>query len=233
VGPNDRARLEQLCRYVPRPPLAEDRLRRLADGRVRLAIKLAWGGCSWPMISPPLASNAAKEAAFVTGASLRIDGSFAARAPSKGPIMGKLEGKVAVITGGTSGIGLATAKRFVAEGAHVFVTGRRQNELDAAVKQIGKNVSSVQGDVSNLSDLDRLNAKAKQQQGRIDILFANAGLGEFVPLAACVGDRSEFAAPLPNSGVPPRRRHGNSYSAIGRKFTERRQGQRLGIQGAL
>ena len=95
---------------------------------------------------------------------------------------GKLDGKVAVVTGGNSGIGLATAKRFAAEGAHVFITGRRQAELDAAVSQIGKNVSGVQGDVSNLADLDRLYATVKQQKGRVDVLFANAGLGEFVPL---------------------------------------------------
>ena len=92
--------------------------------------------------------------------------------------MNKLEGKVAVITGGNSGIGLATAKRFVAEGAHVFITGRRQNELNAAVSEIGKNVTDVQSDVSNLVDLDRLYSIVKQQKGRIDILFANAGLGE-------------------------------------------------------
>ena len=96
--------------------------------------------------------------------------------------MNKLEGKVAVITGGNSGIGLATAKRLVAEGAHVFVTGRRQNELDIAVKDIGKNVTDVQGDVSNLADLDRLYSIVKQQKGQIDILFANAGLGEFATL---------------------------------------------------
>ena len=97
--------------------------------------------------------------------------------------MNKLEGKVAVITGGNSGIGLATAKRFVAEGAYVFVTGRRQNELDAAVSEIGKNVTDVQGDVSNLVDLDRLYSIVKQQKGHIDILFANAGLGEFATLS--------------------------------------------------
>src|SRR6266699_2057414 len=96
--------------------------------------------------------------------------------------MGKLDGKVAVITGGNSGIGLATAQRFVSEGAYVFMTGRRQSELDAAVKQIGKNVTAVQGDVSNLADLDRLYATVKQQHGRIDIVFANAGIGEFGPL---------------------------------------------------
>jgi len=96
--------------------------------------------------------------------------------------MDKLAGKIAVITGGNSGLGLATAKRFVAEGAHVFITGRRQSELDAAVKQIEKNVTGVQGDVSNLADLDRLYATVKEQKGRVDILFANAGLGEFSPL---------------------------------------------------
>jgi NAD(P)-dependent dehydrogenase (short-subunit alcohol dehydrogenase family) len=97
--------------------------------------------------------------------------------------MKKLEGKVAVITGGSSGIGLATAQRFASEeGAYVFITGRRQSELDAAVKQIGKNVTGVQGDVSNLADLDKLYAAVKEQKGRIDILFANAGVGEFAPL---------------------------------------------------
>ncbi len=88
---------------------------------------------------------------------------------------GKLEGKVAVVTGGNSGIGLATAKRFVAEGAYVFITGRRQAELDAAVKAIGNNVTGVQGDVANLADLDRLYDTVKAQKGRVDILFANAG----------------------------------------------------------
>ena len=98
--------------------------------------------------------------------------------------MSKLEGKVAVITGGSSGIGLAAAQMFASEGAKVFITGRRQNELDAAVKQIGKNVIGVQGDVSNLEDLDRLYAQVKQQEARIDVLFANAGGGEFVPLGS-------------------------------------------------
>jgi NAD(P)-dependent dehydrogenase (short-subunit alcohol dehydrogenase family) len=99
--------------------------------------------------------------------------------------MAKLEGKVAVITGGNSGIGLATAQRLVSEGAYVFITGRRQRELDAAVKQIGKNnVSGVQGDVSNMADLDRLYWTVEQQKGRINILFANAGVGEFAPLGA-------------------------------------------------
>ena len=96
--------------------------------------------------------------------------------------MNKLEGKVAVITGGSTGIGLATAKRFTSEGAHVYVTGRRQSELDEAVTEIGENAVDVQGDVSNLADLDRLYAKVKEQKGRIDILFANAGIVEFAPL---------------------------------------------------
>ena len=97
--------------------------------------------------------------------------------------MERLKDKVAVITGGNSGMGLATAQRFVAEGAYVFITGRRQSELDAAVKQIGgNNISGVQGDVSNMADLDRLYAVVGEQKGRIDILFANAGLGEFAPL---------------------------------------------------
>lgn len=95
----------------------------------------------------------------------------------------KLEGKVAVITGGNSGIGLATAKRFVAEGAYVFITGRRQAELDAAVREIGENhVTGVQGDVAKLYDLDKLYGTVKAKKGRLDILFANAGAAEFVPL---------------------------------------------------
>jgi NAD(P)-dependent dehydrogenase (short-subunit alcohol dehydrogenase family) len=98
--------------------------------------------------------------------------------------LGKLEGKTAVITGGNSGIGLATAQRFVTEGAYVFITGRRQAELDAAVKLIGNNVTGVQGDVANLADLDNLYATVKQEKGRIDIVFANAGGGDFAPLGA-------------------------------------------------
>jgi len=94
----------------------------------------------------------------------------------------KLEGKVAVITGGNSGMGLATAKRFVAEGAHVVITGRRQKELDAAVKEIGRNVTAVQGDVANLADLDRLYAVVKEKHGKVDVVFANAGAGEFAPI---------------------------------------------------
>ncbi|MDQ1507790.1 MAG: hypothetical protein QOD57_5517, partial [Actinomycetota bacterium] len=95
--------------------------------------------------------------------------------------MGKLQGKVAVITGGSTGIGLAMAKRFVAEGAYVFITGRRKKELDDAVREIGDNVTSVQGDVANLADLDHLYETVKVK-GRIDIVVANAGVGEFALL---------------------------------------------------
>jgi NAD(P)-dependent dehydrogenase (short-subunit alcohol dehydrogenase family) len=97
----------------------------------------------------------------------------------------KLEGKVAVITGATSGMALATAKLFVEEGAYVFITGRRQEQLDAAVKEIGKNVTGVQGDAGNLADLDRLYDAVKAKKGHIDILYASAGVGEFnIPLGA-------------------------------------------------
>ena len=95
---------------------------------------------------------------------------------------GKLNGKVAVITGGTEGIGLATAKLFVKEGAYVFITGRRQKELDEAVQAIGGNVTGVQGDVAKLADLDRLYETVSEVKGRIDIILANAGVGEFAPL---------------------------------------------------
>src|SRR6266849_2579507 len=96
--------------------------------------------------------------------------------------MGKLEGKIALITGGSTGIGLATAKEFVSEGAYVFRTGRRESELNAAVKEIGSNVTAVQGDVSKLDDLDRLFAQIKQEKGKLDIVFANAGIAKYAPL---------------------------------------------------
>jgi len=98
--------------------------------------------------------------------------------------VGKLSGKVAVITGANSGIGLATAKRFVEEGAHVVITGRREHELNEAVAQIGKNVTAVQGDVSRLDDLDRLYATVREKHGHLDVLFANAGLGTTAPLGS-------------------------------------------------
>jgi NAD(P)-dependent dehydrogenase (short-subunit alcohol dehydrogenase family) len=98
--------------------------------------------------------------------------------------LGKLQGKVAVITGGSTGIGFAAAKLFVEEGAYVYITGRRQKELDEAEKAIGRNVTGVQGDVSNLADLDRLYEAVETEGRRIDVVFANAGIGEFAPLGA-------------------------------------------------
>ena len=96
--------------------------------------------------------------------------------------MGKLDGKVAVITAATSGMALATAKLFVEEGAYVFISGRRQDALDKAVKEIGRNVTGVQGDASKLDDLDRLFETVKREKGSIDVLFASAGRGEFAPI---------------------------------------------------
>jgi len=93
----------------------------------------------------------------------------------------RLDGKIALITGGTSGIGLATAKQFVNEGAYVFITGRREPELAAAVKEIGRNVSGVQGDVSNLADLDRLFEQIRKEKGKLDVVFANAGVAKYAP----------------------------------------------------
>jgi NAD(P)-dependent dehydrogenase (short-subunit alcohol dehydrogenase family) len=96
--------------------------------------------------------------------------------------MGKLEGKIALVTGGSGGIGLATATAFVNEGAYVFVTGRRDSELAAAVKKIGRNATGVLGDVSNLDDLDRLFAQIKQEKANLDIVFANAGIAKYAPV---------------------------------------------------
>jgi NAD(P)-dependent dehydrogenase (short-subunit alcohol dehydrogenase family) len=96
--------------------------------------------------------------------------------------MSRLGGKIALITGGTSGIGLATAQRFVNEGAYVFITGRDQSRLDQAVKKIGSNVTGVQGDVANLKDLDHLFAQIQKKKGRLDIVFANAGIARYAPL---------------------------------------------------
>jgi NAD(P)-dependent dehydrogenase (short-subunit alcohol dehydrogenase family) len=103
--------------------------------------------------------------------------------------MGRLEGKTAVITGGTTGIGLASAKRFIAEGAFVFILGRRQAELDAAVAELGGRAKGVQGDISNADDLDRLFAAVKADKGPIDVLFANAGLGNLAPLGAITSEQ--------------------------------------------
>jgi NAD(P)-dependent dehydrogenase (short-subunit alcohol dehydrogenase family) len=98
--------------------------------------------------------------------------------------MGKLDRKIALVTGGNSGIGLATARRFAREGAHVFVTGRRAAELDAAAKEIGGNVTAIQGDVSKAADLDRLMDEIKRREGRLDVLFANAGAARYGVLGA-------------------------------------------------
>ena len=115
--------------------------------------------------------------------------------------MKKLEGKIALVTGGNSGIGLATAKRFVAEGSYVFITGRRQTELDAAVEAIGENIRGVQSDVSNLADLDRLFATIKQEQGHLDIVFANAGVGEIAPLGSITEEHFDKAFSINVKGL--------------------------------
>jgi NAD(P)-dependent dehydrogenase (short-subunit alcohol dehydrogenase family) len=106
--------------------------------------------------------------------------------------MGKLDGKIALITGGSSGIGLATAKRFVAEGAYVFVTGRREAELNAAVKDIGKNIKALKGDVSNLGNLDGILSVIKQDKGRLGIVFANAGVAKFAALGQITEELYDF-----------------------------------------
>ena len=112
--------------------------------------------------------------------------------------MGKLEGKIALVTGGNSGIGLATAKEFVREGAYVFITGRRKAELGTAVKEIGRNVTGVQGDVSNLADLDRLFDQIKREKGKLDIVFANAGVARYAALGAIT---EEFFDSIFNTNV--------------------------------
>src|SRR5258706_272007 len=106
--------------------------------------------------------------------------------------MAKLSGKVALVTGGNSGIGLASAKLFVSEGAHVFITGRREPELAAAVKEIGKNVTGIAGDVSKLDDLDRLFAQIKREKDRLDIVFANAGASQVAPLGKITEEQNEL-----------------------------------------
>jgi NAD(P)-dependent dehydrogenase (short-subunit alcohol dehydrogenase family) len=125
----------------------------------------------------------------------------------------QLDGKIAVITGGNSGIGLATAHRFVQEGAFVFITGRRQDKLDKAVKQIGKNVMGVQGDVSNLADLDRLYETVKQQKGQIDVLFANAGIFENASLGSITEEDFE--------NIPRQCERGLIYSTKGASIVSR------------
>jgi NAD(P)-dependent dehydrogenase (short-subunit alcohol dehydrogenase family) len=114
--------------------------------------------------------------------------------------MGSLKGKVAVITGGNSGIGLATAKRFVEEGAHVVITGRREKELKDAAASIGRNVTTVAGDVTRMADLDRLYAVVKEKHGHIDVLFANAGWGEVAPLPVASEDHFDKTFDLNTKG---------------------------------
>ncbi len=115
--------------------------------------------------------------------------------------MPTLKGKVAIITGGSSGIGLATAKRFVAEGAYVFITGRRRAELDKAAAEIGRNVTAVQGDASNLDDLDRLYRDVAAKKGRIDIVFANAGFVEMAPTPAATPEHFDKTFNINARGV--------------------------------
>jgi NAD(P)-dependent dehydrogenase (short-subunit alcohol dehydrogenase family) len=113
----------------------------------------------------------------------------------------RFDSKVVVVTGGTSGIGLATAKAFAAEGATLFITGRRQEALTAAIKQIGGRVSGVQGDMSKLADIDRLYDAVQQEGGQIDVLFANAGGGEFAPLGAITEEHYNSAFDTNVKGV--------------------------------
>src|SRR6201993_3698802 len=103
---------------------------------------------------------------------------------TRGVHMSKLEGKIALITGGSSGIGFSTAKEFVNEGAFVFITGRRDAELANAAKEIGKNVTAIKGDVSNLNDLDRVFDQIKRAKGRLDVVFANAGIAKLAPFGS-------------------------------------------------
>jgi NAD(P)-dependent dehydrogenase (short-subunit alcohol dehydrogenase family) len=115
--------------------------------------------------------------------------------------MGKLDGKIALITGGYSGIGLATAKRFVDEGAYVFTTGRRDAELATAVKEVGRNITGVRGDVSKLSDLDRLFEQIKKDVVRLDIVFANAGVAKFAPLGSITEELYDWTFDINVKGV--------------------------------
>ena len=113
----------------------------------------------------------------------------------------KLEGKIALITGGSTGIGLATAKQFVEEGAYVYITGRRQLELDAAAVSIGSNITAIQGDVARLADLDRIYARIGKKKGRLDIVFANAGLGDAVPLGSITEEHLDTTFDVNVKGV--------------------------------
>src|SRR5262249_54986265 len=128
--------------------------------------------------------------------------------------MGRLDGKVAVITAATSGMALATAKLFVAEGAYVFITGRRQKQLDDAVKVIGRNVTGVQGDAGNLADLDRLYDVVKREKGRIDVLFASAGYGEYAPIGEVTEEHFDKIFDLNVRGTLSRSRRRCRWSSM-------------------
>src|SRR6476661_5756096 len=125
--------------------------------------------------------------------------------------MGKLEGKIALVTGGNIGIGLATAKQFVSEGAYVSITARRNAQLAAAVKEIGRNVTGVQGDVSNLGDLDHLFAQIKREKGKLDIVFANAGVAKYAPFGKVTEEFYDSIFDINVKGV----RSGSVPSAVG------------------
>jgi hypothetical protein len=136
--------------------------------------------------------------------------------------VGKLEGKISLITGANSGIGLATAAQFVREGAYVFMTGRRDAELAAAVKEIGKNVAGVKGDVSNLGDLDRLFAEIKREKGKLDIVFANAGMAQYAPLAEITGGALRANLRHQREGCPVHRAEGTAADAGRRRHHPQR-----------
>lgn len=115
--------------------------------------------------------------------------------------MKKLEGKIALITGGTSGIGLGTAQRFISEGAYVYITGRRQTELDAAVRELGENARGIQGDVTNLSNLNHLFKTIKEEKGSLDVVFANAGWGEYAHIDSITEEHFEKTFAINVKGV--------------------------------
>jgi len=127
--------------------------------------------------------------------------------------MGKLDGKIALVTGGSSGIGLAAAKQFVGEGAYVFITGRREPELASAVKEIGNNVTGVGGDVSNHADLDRLFGQIQREKGRLDVLFANAGVARYAPLGRISEELYDSIFDINVKGLPVHRAEGASADA--------------------
>jgi NAD(P)-dependent dehydrogenase (short-subunit alcohol dehydrogenase family) len=142
---------------------------------VAVMIDRSWSSC-WPMRCSDLARQGSNH--WRAGD----------QTTAEGVDMRKLEGRIALITGGNSGIGLATARQFVKEGAYVYITGRRERELTAAVREIGGDVTGIQGDVSNLSDLDRLFALIKREKGRLDIVFANAGAAKYAALGEITED---------------------------------------------